>query len=287
MAGTAEKDGSQALGEREEEGHRRREGRPQGPVVGAEGATRKRGVQEEGRRLQGPEDWRQPPVAMDEGGVGHQVRAHLAQQRRALPSAQGEGEAVRRGVRPHHRQEAPRHRGGKQFSSQPREVAKKAARARKNGTAAASASAAKRRPAARAAPSARTAAAPRTTTTRRNAASARPTSRKTPARKTPAARKARRCPQSRARQDGRAQGGDGPERDSQAQDSQEHDHQDHWAQARPPPAPRASPRPASRRRSGEPSPSPLPAEALREVPSDERGTGSGRRGPRLRGPRST
>ena len=189
MAGTAEKIGSQALGEREEEGHRRREGRPQGPVVGAEGAARKRGVQEEGRRLQGPEDWRQPPVAMDEGGVGHQVRAHLAQQRRALPSAQGEGEAVRRGVRPHHRQEAPRHRGWQAILHQPREVAKKAARARKTGTAAASASAAKRRPAAHTAP-ARGAAAPRTTTTRRNAASARPTSRKTPARKTPAAGKA-------------------------------------------------------------------------------------------------
>jgi hypothetical protein len=78
---------------------------------------------------------------------------------------------------------------GKQFSSQPADVAKKTAGARKTGTAAA-----KRRPAAEPAPARKAAAAPRTAPARR-AASAKPAARKAatgkaPARKTAAARKA-------------------------------------------------------------------------------------------------
>ena len=176
-----EEDGSQALGAREEGGHRQREGRPQGPVVGAEGATRKRGVQEEGRRLQGAENRRQPPVAVDEGGVEHQVRPRLAQQRRALSSPQVAGKAVRRGVRPHHRQEAPGHRGG-QAILQPASAT------------------AKRRPPARAAPKRGTAATPRAATTgRRAAAPAKPTTRKPSTRKTPARKApARKAPARKA-----------------------------------------------------------------------------------------
>jgi hypothetical protein len=72
---------------------------------------------------------------------------------------------------------------GKQFSSQPRDVAKKAGGARKTGTAAASA---KRRPAAKQASAGRGSAAARKTATLRGAASAKPATRKAPARKTPA-----------------------------------------------------------------------------------------------------
>jgi hypothetical protein len=93
---------------------------------------------------------------------------------------------------------------GKQFSSQPRDVAEKAARSRKTGTAAASATA-KRRPPARAAPKRGTAATPRAATTgRRAAAPAKPTTRKpstrkAPARKTPARKApARKAPARKA-----------------------------------------------------------------------------------------
>ncbi|CAA9215024.1 MAG: FIG00799921: hypothetical protein, partial [uncultured Acetobacteraceae bacterium] len=105
-------DRSQAVGSREERGHRQREGGPQGPVVRAEGAARQLGVQEEGRRLQGAEEGRQPPRPMDQGRVGHQVRPRVQEHRRALPPAQGQGDAVRRGVPPHHRQEAEGHGQG-------------------------------------------------------------------------------------------------------------------------------------------------------------------------------
>lgn len=78
---------------------------------------------------------------------------------------------------------------GKQFSSQPADVAKKTAGARKTGAGAA----AKRRPAAKPAPARKAAAAPRTAPARR-AASSKPPARKAagkaPARKTTAARKA-------------------------------------------------------------------------------------------------
>ncbi|CAA9517802.1 MAG: hypothetical protein AVDCRST_MAG39-2302, partial [uncultured Sphingomonadaceae bacterium] len=101
-----EEDRPRALGEGEERGARRRQGRAPGRMVGAQGAVRGAGVQEARRRLRGRARRGQPPAPVGEGRVGHQVRGRKPGNRRALPPKEGARGAIRRGIRPHHRREA-------------------------------------------------------------------------------------------------------------------------------------------------------------------------------------